>query len=79
MIRKDHTEQQRLLDRVDRILRASGLQDLFVELHVKKILCRSDKCTRALRLKEQHRQAHESIKALRSTMLKNLLLWNFCE
>ena len=74
---KDENEQQRLLEKIDRILRASGIENLFVELHLQNFLQRSYKRTRALGLKEQHRQARESIKALRCTVLKNLLLCNF--
>jgi hypothetical protein len=70
---KDYTEQQRLLERVDRILRASGLEDLFVELHLQNFLQQSDKRTRPVGLKEHKRQAQESIQALRCTLLKNFL------
>ena len=76
---KDYNEQQSRLERVDRILRASGIEDLFVELHLQNFLQRSDKRTRSLGLKEQQRQARESIKALRCTVLKNLLLCDFRE
>ena len=62
---KDYTEQQSLLERVDRILRASGLENLFVELHLQNFLQQSDKRTRAVGLKEHQRQAQESIQALR--------------
>jgi len=61
---KNYNEQQSRLERVGRILRASGIEDLFVELHLQNFLQRSDKRTRSLRLKEQQRQARESIKAL---------------
>jgi hypothetical protein len=70
---KDYTEQQSLLERVDRILRASGLENLFVELHLQNFLQQSDKRTRAVGLKEHQRQAQESIQALRCTVLKNFL------
>jgi len=68
---KGYTEQQRLLEKIDRILRASGIEDLFVELHLQNFLKLSHKRTRRVGLKEQHRQARESIKALRCTVLKN--------
>jgi hypothetical protein len=45
---KDYTQQQGLLQRVDRILRASGLEDLFVELHRPDCLQHSDQRTRAV-------------------------------
>ena len=54
---KGYTEQQRLLEKIDCILRASGIEDLFVELHLQNLLKRSDKRTPRLGLKEQHRQA----------------------
>jgi len=48
---KDENEQQRLLEKIDRILRASGIENLFVELHLQNFLQRSYKRTRALGLK----------------------------
>lgn len=70
---KDYTQQQTLLERVDRILRISGIEDLFVELHLQNFLQQSDKRTRTVGSKEHQRQALESIQALRCTVLKNLL------
>ena len=70
---KDYTQQQKLLQRVDRILRASGLEDLFVELHRQDFIQHSDQRTRAVGPKEHQRQAQESIQALRCTVLKNFL------
>jgi hypothetical protein len=67
---KDYTQQQGLLQRVDRILRATGIEDLFVELHIQNFLQQLYQRTRAVGLKEHQRKAQESIQDSGAQCLK---------
>ena len=67
---RDYQEQEKLLIRVDRILRESGVERLFVELSLKRY---SREGEGKVSHRDLVRQSERSERALRCTVLKNLL------
>ncbi len=67
---KDYQEQEKLLKRVDRILKESEVEKKFVRLSLEKFRSRSQK---AATEKDLIRWSIRSEQALRCTILKNLL------
>ena len=73
---EDYRQQEQLLTRVDRILKESGMERRFVELSVKGY---EAEVIGPVQLKELVRHSERSEKALRCTVLKNLLGEDFRE
>lgn len=67
---RDYQEQEQLLVRVDRVLRVSGVERLFVRLSLERYEAAAAGPVSA---RELVRQSERSEKALRCTVLKNIL------